>query len=61
MNTINETNSEKLMALTFDDGPNTSTSLEVLNVLKENDVIASFFLIGNKINETTEETIRLEM
>ncbi len=41
----------KLIALTFDDGPNTHTTPEVLDLLEEYDAHASFFLIGDKINE----------
>ncbi len=41
----------KLIALTFDDGPNTHTTPKVLDLLEEYDAQASFFLIGDKINE----------
>ena len=39
---------EKIMALTFDDGPSQFSS-EILRVLKEQKVESAFFLIGNKI------------
>lgn len=39
----------KLIALTFDDGPNTYTTPQVLDVLEEYDAHASFFLIGDRI------------
>lgn len=42
----------KYIALTFDDGPNTGTTLQVLEKLKKYGIPASFFLIGNNI--TTE-------
>ncbi len=38
-------------ALTFDDGPNTVTTPEVLKMLERFGVPASFFLVGNSINE----------
>lgn len=41
-------NDEKIIYLTFDDGPSVMTD-KVLDVLKENDVKATFFIIGNKI------------
>ncbi len=41
----------KLIALTFDDGPNTYTTPQVLDLLEEYDAKASFFLIGDKITE----------
>ncbi len=43
----------KVIALTFDDGPNTTTTNEVLDVLKEFDVKGTFFVIGNNINADT--------
>ena len=43
----------KVIAITFDDGPNTSTTNEVLDVLEEYGVVASFFVIGTNINEDT--------
>lgn len=45
--------SSKLIALSFDDGPNNSTTSEVLDVLEEFDVPASFFVIGQNINDST--------
>ena len=39
---------EKVIYLTFDDGPSVLTD-KVLDVLKENDVKATFFIIGNQI------------
>ena len=43
----------KHIALSFDDGPNETTTAEVLDVLQEHNVPASFFVIGQFINETT--------
>lgn len=40
---------EKKVALTFDDGPEKGVTEEVLKVLKEYDVTATFFCIGHKI------------
>ena len=34
---------DKLIALTFDDGPNTTTTNDVLDILEEYDAKASFF------------------
>ena len=41
-------NNEKVIYLTFDDGPSIMTD-KVLDVLKQNDVKATFFLIGNQL------------
>lgn len=40
---------EKVIYLTFDDGPAAKNTEDVLNVLKENSVNATFFLIGEQI------------
>ncbi len=48
----------KYAALTFDDGPNTTTTAEVLDVLEKYDVIASFFLIGQNINDQSAEVVK---
>ena len=53
-----ETMPEKLVALTFDDGPNTTIMVEILDILKEEDVKATFYLIGNNINFTTEDVVK---
>ena len=37
---------EKLVALSFGDGPNTTTAVHMLHVLKKHQVKASFFVIG---------------
>lgn len=49
---------DKVVALTFDDGPNTTTTNEVLDVLEKHGVVASFFLIGNNINEESEKAVK---
>ena len=39
------------IALTFDDGPNKKNTLLILDVLKQNNLSATFFCIGKKIKE----------
>ena len=41
---------KKYIALTFDDGPNTTTTADILDVLNEFGVTASFFVIGQNIS-----------
>ncbi len=48
----------KYVALTFDDGPNTTTTAQVLDVLEKYDITASFFLIGNNINDASAEVVK---
>lgn len=57
MNTTIDT-SKPLVALTFDDGPNTSTTVQVLDKLEEYGVTATFFLIGNNITASTEDVVK---
>lgn len=49
---------DKVVALTFDDGPNTETTNEVLDVLEKHQVVASFFLIGNNINDESAKSVK---
>ena len=49
---------EKLVAITFDDGPNTTTTVKVLDVLEENGVVATFFLCGKDINSSTRAVMK---
>ena len=43
--------STKKIFLTFDDGPGGKVTEEILNILKENDVKATFFLIGELVEK----------
>ncbi|MGL5656132.1 MAG: polysaccharide deacetylase family protein [Fusobacteriaceae bacterium] len=43
---------EKSIALTFDDGPNTSSMLSILNLLKEYNIKATFFVIGQEVEHS---------
>lgn len=47
-----------VIALTFDDGPNTDTTPLVLDMLEKYGVPGSFFLIGNNINAQTEKVVK---
>lgn len=49
---------EKLIALSFDDGPNTTTTVNMLDVLKKHDVKASFFVIGALINPESAKVMQ---
>lgn len=45
------TGDDKVIALTFDDGPWKDTTSEILDILKENGAHATFFTIGKQISE----------
>lgn len=48
---------EKLVALSFDDGPNTATTVHMLDVLKKHQVKASFFVIGKNITQKSAKVM----
>ncbi len=52
---------KKLVALTFDDGPNTETTNEILDILEEHGVVASFFLIGKNITDATKPVMERQL
>lgn len=55
-----DTGGEKLIALTFDDGPWPSTTSEILQILKENDAHATFFVIGNQVSDHADVIKQLQ-
>ena len=50
--------SKPTIAITFDDGPNATTTMEILDVLEKYQVRASFFLIGNNINDESAKSVK---
>jgi peptidoglycan/xylan/chitin deacetylase (PgdA/CDA1 family) len=40
---------EKIIALTFDDGPNGQATLQTLEILKKENIKATFFLVGDNV------------
>lgn len=50
---------KKYCALSFDDGPNTTTTVHMLEVLKKHNVKGSFFVIGQNINSETEKVMKM--
>ncbi|WP_414562006.1 MULTISPECIES: polysaccharide deacetylase family protein [unclassified Anabaena] len=47
--TANLSQGQKVIALTFDDGPWPDTTVQVLNILKENNVKGTFFVVGQNV------------
>ena len=54
-----DTGDDKVIALTFDDGPWPTTTSEILDILKANDAHATFFEIGNQIAENADVVKRI--
>lgn len=54
-----ETVEEKIVYLTFDDGPTGKVTEKILDVLKEHDVKATFFVVGKEINQREQVLKRI--
>ena len=52
---------KKQMALTFDDGPTPGITDQVLDLLEQEGVRASFFLIGQQVTPETEYLVKREV
>ncbi|UOQ49742.1 polysaccharide deacetylase family protein [Gracilibacillus caseinilyticus] len=50
---------EKIIALTFDDGPDQRYTPEILDILKKNQVKATFFLVGTRVEKHVEIAKRI--
>lgn len=50
---------EKVVALTFDDGPTPGYTQRILDILQDQDTRATFFLVGNSIRSHPEEARRI--
>ena len=50
---------QRIVALTFDDGPNPPYTDQLLDVLAHHDIKATFFLIGNRIQKHPETVQRI--
>lgn len=51
-------NNEKIAYLTFDDGPSKNVTPKILDILKEENIKATFFVLGKKVEEYPEITKR---
>ena len=62
LNYKEKNDAKKIAFLTFDDGPSTTVTPKILDVLKEYNVKATFFLIGKNIeqNKKSKELVKRE-
>ena len=51
---------QKLVALTFDDGPSNITE-KVLDILEENNIVGTFFLIGKQVTPDKKATMERQL
>lgn len=54
------TDGKKMVFLTFDDGPSLANTPKVLDILKSNDVKATFFILAKNFNDAPETSTLLE-
>ena len=47
------------VALTFDDGPNRTYTVAILDAMKERDVVGTFFVLGNLVNRNPDVVLRM--
>lgn len=55
---IKPDNGKKQVAMTFDDGPHSVYTKKLVDVCKKYNAGATFFIIGNRVNEKTGEAIK---
>ncbi|MGL9689228.1 MAG: polysaccharide deacetylase family protein [Wolbachia sp.] len=51
-------NTDKFVALTFDDGPSNNRVNDIINVLESYKAKVTFFLLGERINKKTSEIVK---
>ncbi len=49
-----------MIALTFDDGPNNATTNRILDILEQNNSVATFFVVSRRIEKDTETLKRMD-
>ncbi|MBF8807388.1 MAG: polysaccharide deacetylase family protein [Enterococcus lacertideformus] len=50
-----------LVFLTFDDGIHLTMTPKILDILKENQVPATFFILGSKVNDQTQQMLKRQL
>ncbi len=56
-----EVGDDKVIALTFEQGPSEDYTADILDILKENDAHATFFCVGSEIEKYTDELVQREL
>ena len=49
INGVKSSDEDKVIALTFDDGPWSGTTTQILDILRQNNILATFFWIGQNL------------
>lgn len=61
INNSYERDGKKVVYLTFDDGPSTTVTPKILDTLKSENVKATFFIVGQAINDKSKELLKREV
>ncbi|MBO5095823.1 MAG: polysaccharide deacetylase family protein [Bacilli bacterium] len=61
LRTIEQLQGKKLIAFTFDDGPNNATTLKLLEGMKKYNARATFFVVGSRVERHKESLIKAYM
>lgn len=56
--TTSNIDNKKYISLTFDDGPNTTVTPQILDLMEQYGIACSFFLVGNNINPDSAEVMK---
>lgn len=48
---VTPTNNQKVVALTFDDGPSATFTQQILDILTKHDAVATFFMVGEEVDK----------
>ena len=59
--TSSKDNKEKVVYLTFDDGPGGNVTKDILDTLKKEEVLATFFVIGSEIKGQEAILLRIKV
>lgn len=59
LNEVKLNKGEKVIALTFDDGPWPKTTSQTLDILKKNNIKATFFVVGRNVKNYPNEVKRI--
>ncbi|OPJ56250.1 polysaccharide deacetylase family protein [Alkalithermobacter paradoxus] len=54
LDTIYKKDGQKIAYLTFDDGPSINITTEILDILKENEIKATFFVVGENAQKNSD-------
>lgn len=55
----NDSSSDRKVALTFDDGPHSTITMQILDTLDKYDAKATFFVVGNRIEKNSNVLIEI--